>query len=85
MYIYRHFIEFNNREVNALLRKETDSFKPEDRDKVFLILKDSANSLLDTPTLTRQVRTMSRVTGLSKEKVLADAAVGHAQSLKYIA
>ncbi len=84
VFIYLHFMEFNNAAVNKYLAEDSKNFNPEDRPKVFKILQLSAKDVLTDPELRRQVRYVAKVTALPKEKVLADRAIAHAQSLKYI-
>jgi len=83
MYVYQHFLEFNNDEVDKRLARQADIYA--DKKSAFSVLRDSVNSILSSRYLTRQVKTMAKATGLSKEAVLADAAVAHSQSQKYLA
>ncbi|MES2134490.1 MAG: hypothetical protein V4506_19240 [Bacteroidota bacterium] len=84
IWIYRHFIEFNNSEVEKNLSDNASKYAPNDK-QVYSILQDSVNHILNSRSLTNQVRSFASSTGLPKEKCLVDAAFNQAKSFGYIA
>lgn len=82
-WVYRYFFEFKNDEVKKLIGDEAANFKPNEAN-VSLILHDSVMHILGDRSLTNMVITQAKTTGLPKEKILVDAAIGLAQSQKYI-
>jgi hypothetical protein len=82
-WVYRYFFEFKNEEVSKLINTEAANFKPNDAN-VASILHDSVMHILGDRSLTNMVTSQAKATGLPKEKILVDAAIGLAQSQKYI-
>jgi hypothetical protein len=84
IYIYRHFLEFNNSEVDKLIKDEVKTFPPDAQPAIIDVLQDGTNEVLSNRYLLRMLRTKHKSTGISKEKLLVDAAVGVAQSHRYL-
>lgn len=84
VYLYRHFVEFKNSEVHNLIKGEAAKW-PGNEKSVEAVLSDGCKHILNSYTLTKQVRTVASATGSSKEKALVDAAVAEAYAHKYLA
>lgn len=82
-WVYRYFFEFNNDDVKKLIDTEAKNFKPNEA-AVTNVLHESVMYILSQTALTKMVISQANATGLPKEKVLVDAAIGIAQSQKYI-
>lgn len=84
IYIYRHFLEFNNSEVDRLIKDEVKTFPPDAQPAITEVLQDGTNEVLSNRYLLRMLRTKHKSTGIAKEKLLVDAAVGVATSHNYL-
>lgn len=82
VYLYRHFIEFKNSEVRRLIKDEAAKW-PGNEGAAEDIITDGCKHILNSSSLTKQVRTISRATGASKERALVDAAVAEAFAHNY--
>lgn len=80
--IYKHIFEYDNKEVDRLLMEKASKY--ENKEAAFKILRESAKSILNNRHYTRQIKIMSQTTGLPIENSLADAALAHSQSEKYL-
>ena len=83
MFIYRHYMEFNNTEVKKLLAEEASKFGTE-QENVYQVLLDNAMDIMNRRNMVSIIRDQAKVTGLPKEKILVDMTIAQAQSLKYI-
>lgn len=84
VYMYRHFIEFKNSEVKRLINEEASKWSGLEK-AAAEITHDACMHILNSRSLTNQVRTIAKQTGVSKERALVDAAVAQAYAYKYFA
>jgi uncharacterized membrane protein YvbJ len=82
VWVYRYFIEFKNSDVKSLIAAEASNYG--DKKTATTIIHDSAKHILNSTSLTSQVRAYSNTKGIPKEKALVDAAVAQAQAYKYL-
>lgn len=83
LFVYRNYLEFNNKAVKNFISDEADKYG-DNKNEVFKILHDAAQHILADRNLTNQVRTMAKASGMPKEQVLVNAAIEQAKLYKYI-
>jgi hypothetical protein len=83
-WVYKHYFEYNNDEVEDLIDDEASKFGS-NKEKVAVILRESAHYVQGEKGLRKLVDVQAKQTGLPKEKLLVDAAIGVATQQGYIA
>ncbi len=83
IYIYRHFFEFNNTQVKKYITDDTAQYG-NNANTAYDIVHDAAMHILNNRSLIKQVRSYAAQTGMPKERVLINSAIGQAQAYRYI-
>ena len=82
LWIYTHFFEFKNVVVQSYISSEASKYVQEAQAKQ--IITDAVNNILNSYTLTKEVKDYAAASGLELERVLVDTAVIQAKALNYL-
>lgn len=82
-YLYRHFLEFNNKKVEGYIKDEAMRYS--DSDNAASIIRQGARDILGDRQKLMQLRKYAKASGLEKERALVQAATIAARNYGYIA
>lgn len=82
--IYRVFFEFNLTSVQEYIKEEALKYPSQNQADVYNIIMEGCQFILRDHSLTNQVLTVAKSSGIDKEQELVFAAVNQCKSLNYI-
>lgn len=82
VWFYKHFLEFNNVLVQSYIKSESSKYV--DEKQAEKIITDAVNHILNSYSLTKEVKDYAKATNLEIERVLIDSAIIQAKSLNYL-